>query len=169
MAEAKDAGKYAAEPEFTLGQVRVQRTRGFDYFYVGAEATMERLASTIDTLRGKLESARRKGRVVVLGPATFVYLGADPSGPFTLQIGYPVESRTAPIRDTKVRHLEDLRCVSVVYSGGLQHIRSAWGAVGTAVKAKGLRTTPESREVYLYFEDDESPNNVTLLQQGVTE
>jgi hypothetical protein len=175
--DPSETARYTADPEFTLGQIRVQTTRGYDFFHAEAETTMEHLQTTIGAVMGTLDAARREGQVAIAGPLIIIYLegGAkegeakegEDAGPFVLQAGYPVEPGTEAVGGARVRHVDDFRCCSVIYTGGLQHIMSAYQAIEAGMKDKGLTASGESREIYLYFEADDSANNITLIQMGL--
>ena len=52
------------------------------------------------------------------------------------------------------------------FQGPLSRMGEAWGAFVPAAMAKG-EPTGESRELYLYFESKDSPNNIVELQMGL--
>ena len=62
--------------------------------------------------------------------------------------------------------LGEFRCASLVYCGSLQHISRAWDELMQPMRRDGLTPLAESREWYLYSEDDSSANNVTMLQEA---
>jgi hypothetical protein len=58
------------------------------------------------------------------------------------------------------------QCAWTDYKGSMPNIKAAWAAFGDAVKMQGLQGTPNMawREIYKYWEDFNSDNNVTELQ-----
>jgi effector-binding domain-containing protein len=159
----------AADPEYSIGEMRVQTMRGCEFFHVGVETTMAGMGEAIGRVMPRLFEAQREGRVVSAGPVVFVYTGGDATSPFLLEMGFPVAAGTAPVSEAKVRRLDDFHCASLVYCGALKHLGKAYDALGRAVERAGLKHSGEMREYYLYFEDDDSPNNVTLLQYRIEE
>jgi effector-binding domain-containing protein len=66
-----------------------------------------------------------------------------------------------------VAALAPFPCASLLYSGGLDHLSDAYDLLMEAIEDVGLQHVEEAREWYLYFEEDDSPNNVTLIQLKV--
>ena len=69
----------------------------------------------------------------------------------------------------QIRWLPPFHCATVLYTGSLQHLGEALGRLDQAMKEQGLKSTGEYREQYLYWEDDQSPNNVMLLQWSLAD
>jgi effector-binding domain-containing protein len=87
--------------------------------------------------------------------------------PFELQIGFPVADGAKPEGEIKVRTLEDYRCATVLYSGSMRDIAQAYQRIFTQLPEAGLEYAGNSREMHLYWEGPESPNNIVLIQVGV--
>lgn len=52
---------------------------------------------------------------------------------------------------------------TILYTGDMANIGQAYGALFQALSATEKIATGETREYYLHFEDDKSPNNVVLI------
>jgi effector-binding domain-containing protein len=156
-----------ATPEFTISPMRVQTMRGGPFFYLSTPTTMPELGQAIASTMPKLMAAQRAGNVTMAGPMVFIYTGEYENGPFLLEMGFPVPEGTQPAGEAQVRRLSDFHCASVVYCGALRHMSQAYGELGVKMQQAGLQMGNEMREWYLYFEDDQSPNNVTLIQHGL--
>ena len=103
------------------------------------------------------------------GPIMFTYhnFTGDPEQKFTTEIGLPVfkkdvEKSAGPY----IRETTKFKCASAIFQGPLSKLGEAWAAFVTAAMQKGV-PTGESRELYLYFENADSPNNIIELQMGL--
>ncbi|MFL7811278.1 MAG: GyrI-like domain-containing protein [Anaerolineae bacterium] len=153
-----------ADPPFIFGQMRVQNMPGMPFFFVCTETTMDGLSEAIDRLMPLLVAARDEGGVTTMGPLVMRYLGESMGGAFRLEAGYPVAKGTQPAGEAQVATLPPFPCASLLYSGGMDHLSDAYDLLMEAIEDAGLQHVEEAREWYLYFEEDDSPNNVTLIQ-----
>lgn len=162
------AGK---EPEFVLGPVRLHTSGGFDYLYVSATTKMEDLGKTVMEPMGKAFQARDEAKAAPVEGMVFRFLdsadGSPAGNPLVVQVGFPVLPGAQPGASGKVERLGEFRAVSVLLWGSLQQMGQAYAALDQAIKEQGLEPAYESREAYLHWEADDSPNNITLVQFGV--
>src|SRR5512135_305999 len=63
----------APDPAFIIGQVRIQDSKGFDYFYVSGSAKIEQMPMVMGQLMGKLFAAVAEGKVMELGGPVAIY------------------------------------------------------------------------------------------------
>ena len=170
--EPKAAAK-VPDPPFIISQVRIQDSKGFDYFYVSGSAKMEQMPVVMGQLMGKLEAAIKKGKVVDIGGPVAIYTMTKtmtkPDTPISIQVGAPTEGEAKPVGDAKVRKVEGKRTASLIYVGPLTSIAQAYQVLEKAIKDKGLTAGGEWREFYLYWEGQDSANNVYMLQATVKE
>lgn len=168
MPESTAANRAAAltqEPSF--GQMHVQNVRGFTYLYASVRTTMDAIKADIEVCMTKVEAARDSAGITVTGPYVFAYtMGGDMSD-FEMRTGFPVAAGTQPAGGADVADVPDFRCATLVYVGSLSHIGRAWENLVQAMRREGLTPLAESREWYLYFEGEESANNVIMLQQAI--
>lgn len=158
-----------ADPPFIFGQMRVQTMPSTPFFFVRTQTTMDGLSEAIDRLMPLLMAARDEGGVTTAGPVVMRYLGESMGGAFSLEAGFPVAEGTQPSGEAQVVTLPPFPCASLLYSGGLDHLSDAYDLLMEAIEDAGLQHVEEAREWYLYFEGDDSPNNVTLIQLKVLE
>jgi effector-binding domain-containing protein len=154
-----------ADPEVTLSPMRVQTVRGFDYFYMSTRATMETMMAGIGALMPQVMAVQASGQVQMGGPLVFSYVGGPSE--FELRVGFPVPKGTIATEGATVATMGEFRCASLIYCGPMSQIGRAFGELMASVPKAGLAMGQESREWYLYFEDPESANNVTMLQVGL--
>jgi hypothetical protein len=148
--------------------VRHQTLKGFTYFYKGTDTTFDGIKETVEKIIPELHKALTEGKIDVRGPIVFIYHGIapDPKAKFQIEIGMPVDEGTKPAGDFKVRDVTAYHCNSVLYSGALSGIHSAFEKLYTDAPPN---MTDEAREMYLYFEKPESPNNVVHVSLGTKE
>ncbi len=100
------------------------------------------------------------------GPVMFTYFGfqGDPEQTFTAEIGLPVhKTDLGDAAAPYIRKAPKFKCASAIFQGPLTKIGEAWHSFALGAMAKG-EPTGESRELHLYFEAPESPNNIVELQ-----
>lgn len=154
--------------EYTIGKMRVQMAPAFEFFHVSVETTMPELSEAISEWMPKVFEARDEGRVPMRGAVTFIYRGMGPDAPFTLEMGFPCPPGTKPVGGAQVRRVEEFHCASLLYTGALAHLGLAYDMLIASMQAAGLTIGGEGRETYLVWQDDGSPNNVTMIQLGIT-
>jgi effector-binding domain-containing protein len=156
------------EPEFLIGQMRLQTVREETFFYVSCQPTaMSALDQELDKLVPILEVAQAQAHVGDGAPVIIRYYKTGEPGLFTMEVGVPVRSGTLPAGEAQVMTLPPVRCASLIYWGSLAHIGQAYETLMRAIKAAGLEHSGESREWYYHFEGDTSPNNVIGLQMQI--
>ena len=158
----------SAKPdESTVGEVRNQTFKGFIYFHASTKATFQNIGDKAKTLIPAIEKAMADAHTHPAGPLIFIYHGAsDANVEFELQIGFPISEKVTAPAEFKVRDVADYACTSVVYSGPLSRIGTAYEKLMPAAQASAQKPSDESREMYLYFEGLESANNVVHISVG---
>lgn len=162
------AGANADQAAPQVGEPRVRTYPAVTYFSTSGETTLAGLPDHIPQAMPAVEKAVEEARGRIVGPPIFVYHGArqDPQAKFTVEIGFPVaEGATAPASGRfKVKKLPAFRCVSLLYMGPISGLSGAYeklaantpGGAGGAAAARA----DESRQMMLYWEGEDSPNNV---------
>jgi len=165
LLKAADEKPAAKESDTSVSAVKRQTLKGFTYFYKSTETNIEGIRETVEKTIPELHKALAEGNVALRGPLVFIYHGMspDPKVMFKMEIGMLVAQGTKPVGDFKVREVPEYHCASVLYSGALSGLGSAFEKLyGEA----GANVTDEGREMYLYFEGPESPNNVVHVSLG---
>lgn len=135
--------------------------------YREVETSLSEMGQTIAPILDELSKLVAEKKVVYDGCAVFVYHGAspDPNQKFKLQVSFAVAEDTKPQGEFKVRKLEPLKCLTVLFGGPVASVPKAYeklyGSLGANVP------TGESREYYLNWEGAESANNVELIAVGI--
>ena len=156
-------------PEFVMTELRVQDFPAVTYLYTQQETTIGELGQVIPGMLQKLEEAIDGGEVKVTAAPLFIYEGTtgDMSKPFQLLVGFPVREGTKAPDGLQVKQLEPYHCATAIYSGAMEHVGQAYQKVFTDIFAAGLKPVGGSREMHMYFESPESPNNIFQIQVGV--
>jgi hypothetical protein len=163
-ADEKPAPK---DGDASVSAVRHQTLKGFTYFYKSTDTDFAGIKEVVEKIIPELHKAIADGKVEVRGSIVFIYHGItpDPKAKFKLEIGMPVAEGAQPAGDFKVRDVPEYHCVSVLYTGPLAGISSAFEKLAPVAP----NATDEAREMYLYFESPESPNNVVHVSMGAKE
>ena len=162
----------ACAPAFAADAVQVsevaQRTLApKTIIYKEVETSLSEMGTAVGPILEELNKLAREKKITYAGCAVFVYQGAspDPTKKFKLQVGFAVAEDTKPAGDFKVRKLEPLKCLTVLYGGPVASIAKAYeklfGNLG------GNIPTGETREYYYDWDGVESANNVELVAAGI--
>lgn len=168
----KPDAKQPAQPgdgEVLISNMRVQDFPGGKYFYTATKLTIPQIGEFAGNAIPALITTIRENRINVAGPEVFVYQGMseDMTKEFDLEIGFMVDAGTKEVGDYKVRDLAPFHCATVIYSGPVTDVGKAYQEIFTQIFAAGMRPTGEVREMYLYWESPESPNNIEVIMVGV--
>ena len=158
-ASADDAVQLSDVAERTLGAKTI--------IYREVETSLSEMGQDVGPILEDLAKLVKEKKVVYDGCAVFVYQGAspDPTKKFKLQVSFAVAEGTQPQGEFKVRKLEPLKCLTVLYGGPVASIAKAYEKLYGGLGNK--TPTGESREYYLNWEGVESANNVELIAVGV--
>ena len=160
-----------ADSSSPITEVKVKETAGRNYLCLKKEL---KLAEMKDFAVEGITELFQKATELKLGqggPVMFTYYNfmGDPEQRFTAEIGLPVykkegveKSPTGPY----VRETTKFKCASAIYQGPMSKMGEAWAAFVPVVAQKG-EATWESRQLFLYYEGAESPNNIVELQMGL--
>jgi hypothetical protein len=169
--QGQGQGQGDAPKDVQVSDVAVRTLGAQNYLYVAAETTFDQISETVGPIVGRLQKLRADKKAVFTGPLVFVYhdVEMDPGRKFKLEVGYPVaEGTQAPAQgEFKVRKLEPLKCATVLYGGPLSSVHSAYEKLMPAASAQGRKPTGELRDYYLYWEGEQSVNNVEMIAIGV--
>jgi predicted transcriptional regulator YdeE len=158
----------AADPA-PLTEVRIKETAERQYLCAKKELKIGEMHEfAITTIKQLMEKATEL-KLMQGGPVLFVYYNfhGDPDQKFTVEIGVPIFSEGgANTGAFYVRKVPKFKCAAAVFQGSLAQIGEAWQKFVPAAMSKG-EPTEESRELYLYWEGHDSPNNIIELEMGL--
>lgn len=166
------AGATGAPKFHVSGEVIVKEIKPIErYVHVETKTTLPTVGETMRTQFDPFVEKAAKAGTQWSGAPIFVYRGVDgtPDKQFDLLLGLPMNEGGRAPEGSQTVTLPTFRCASVYYTGPVSGIPQGWQALMEKASAMNLRFTDEGRELYLYWEGDDSPNNVVELQIGVLE
>jgi hypothetical protein len=167
-AQPAPAAAQPTQPDFAISAVRVQTLAPFHFFHLSQETTHAQVVNDLAALRQKLIVARDAAQVRSDGGMIVRTIGsAERPELLLLEVGLSVPPDTTPVGEAQVKALLPFRCVSVLYSGARQYIDKTYALLTEHMQQASLTPTHERREAYLYYEGDDSPNNVIHVMFGI--
>jgi effector-binding domain-containing protein len=158
------------KPEPVIGEMFVQEIPALHFLHDGFQTDFKSMGKPVGEALGGIVKATAGARLSVTGPVLQVYRGAAHTTPdkgFKMEAGFLVKAGSKGIGDYRVRELPKYKCASIVYVGPGHRLGDAWRNLYKSVQDKGITPTDEERELILYFEGVDSPNNVVQVMVGV--
>ena len=161
----------AVEAGPAIGEMLIQTIPAKHYLCGSIETDFQNMGEAVGKTLTAINRAAMEAKLKLRGPTVHLYHGGPhgkPAGAFKMETGFFVEKRTASPADAfQVRQLPEFRCASILYVGPATGIADAWQKLDRSLQAKGLTRTDEERELVLYWEGVNSPNNIVQLQVGM--
>jgi molybdopterin synthase sulfur carrier subunit len=165
---AGGSGAAPSDSEFVVSDMRVRTVPGFSYLFDRANTSLPQIADAVRRTLPALQKGMSEGKFRPAGPLVLIYQNmTDRTKPFTLDIGFIVPTETVGFEQFKVRQEDAFRCATVLFSGPISRIPQAYDKLMSAVSAAELKPTMTFREINLFWEGPESPNNVIQIQAGI--
>ncbi len=145
---------------------------GWTFVFAETQADPANMMAGIGAAFGPFMAHLEASGTTPFGPVLFTYRQNQPDDthddPITLRCGM-VSMAGVPdgFDDFETEAVAPLRCVSFYFTGPYTQLPAAWEQAFGRVHADGHTPGPESREVYLYYEAADSPNNVVEIQIGI--
>jgi effector-binding domain-containing protein len=169
-ARAQEASDATTNASPHIGKMFVQTIPAQRYVYGSFATTFGSMGTPVVQTLMSLGKTAVQQKVGLHGPVVDVYYQAPhrtPDQEFKMEIGYFLRDPADSVGEFKVRELPKFKCASLIYVGQVTGVGDAWQAVYRELNAAGLKPTDEERELYLYYEAVDSPNNVVQVQVGV--
>jgi hypothetical protein len=160
----------AGPQDFTLSPPRVTDFKPANYLYASVETNLGQVGQMITTLTQDIASAIQAAGMSMTGGPLIVYDGAntgDPAHTFTLKVGYPVGDTAKAVGGYQLGDIGPKHCEMILFIGSVSQLRQAYGRIFARVMAAGQSVSDERAERYLYWEGENSPNNVVMIEIGV--
>jgi effector-binding domain-containing protein len=159
----------AKAAEYLVGEMHLQDLPEMNYVYGSSETTFDKMLDVINKYVPMITKGIEEGQLRSGGSAMFVYKGMteDMSKPFTLEVGWCVPPNAKAFGELKVRKVKAARCATMLYTGSVANMSKVYEKLMPAIKAAGLAPAGDMREMYLYWENPESANNVIQVQVEV--
>lgn len=153
-----------------IGELIVQVIPPRHYVFGSFETDFKSMGEPVVKTLTALGNGAKEMKVGLHGPVLHFYYGAPhttPAKAFQMETGFFVPEETRAVGDFNVRELPQFKCASILYVGPGPRIGDAWQKLYRSLRAEGLSPTDEERELYLYWEGVDSPNNIVQVQVGV--
>lgn len=156
-------------PDCLLGPVAIQTFAEGRFFHLKTRATQAEIPGRMRELVPRLLKSLAEAKVGTLGPLQVVYhgLSQDPALPFDMEVGVLVPPGTPAAGEAQVRSLAAFTCAAQTFTGSLNEVGRAYGAIYPALLSAGRLPSGESRQMVLFYEGDASTNNLLLIQVGL--
>jgi effector-binding domain-containing protein len=174
---ATRAGAPQASSKGAVGDVRFTTLQGYDYLHTSStqpfRAAMGAGWAQMGQVMGGLKSATQIAGAPVLTiydePAGDGAVAADPNRKVKVDVGFPVTvgAGPAPAGALKLTKVPAERCAVVLYTGPMRGVPAAYMKLATEIMDSGNTPTGTSRMRIFYWEEEDSPNNVIMVQMGV--
>jgi effector-binding domain-containing protein len=155
-----------AQDKYTQSPMKVTQLKTTAYFYVTEQTTLANIGPVLTKRMAELTQAFKDRAFEPSSGPICIYHGAtsDPNKPFTVDIGYPVTGDVPAGGDYKLGQVQSALAATTLYMGPISQIGQAYGRLYGQVYAAGHVPTDVYREHYLYWEDDQSSNNVVMIE-----
>ena len=158
-----------SSPECVIGEPKLQRVKGFIYFYME-----ETNISEDDALR----SVRRITPAILdeytniynnanIPPLLVRFLDLQEKKMYTVQVGYKVEKDFDKETKAKIEKVKSALVAGILVWGTNWSVPKSYKPLLQFIKEKDCMETKEWREWHIYAEDDYSKNNITWVQRTI--
>jgi effector-binding domain-containing protein len=160
------AAQAQTQQKYTLSPVRIGQLKTYSFFYTSAQATSASLGAVVGKSMNDLDDVMKAGAFMPAGAPVIVYHSSGPVGDQTIAVeaGFPVTGEPPAGGDFKLGEVKSALAAISLYTGPPTQIGAAYRTLYGKVLAGGHVPTDERREHYLYWEDDNSPNNVIMIE-----
>jgi effector-binding domain-containing protein len=141
------------------------------YLSIKKNLTLPELKPFVQDVLPKLFPEIQALELKITGPLEFIYFGVDgnPETQFDLIIAFPINARGAESSLFEYYESEPFYCAHIDYQGSMNGIGEAWDVFVKEIVDSGLIPTGQCREVYKNWIGDDSYENVTELQMGISQ
>jgi len=158
------------ENNSVMGELMLQTIPAKGYVYGSFDTDFKSMGKPVGETLGTIIKAAGENKIPLTGPVMHFYYGAPHQAPdkgFKMETGFFVFPGTKLSDEFKVRELPKYKCATILYVGPTARIGDAWQKLYKSVNDRGLTPTDEEREIYLYWEGVDSPNNIVQVMVGV--
>jgi effector-binding domain-containing protein len=151
-------------------QPRIRTYPPITYFFISKETSFDQLQATIQELMPAVEKEISDSKGQIVGPPVLIYhhVVNDPAARFKLDVGFPVREGAKASGNAQVKQLDKFHCLSQLYIGPTSSIHQAYEKLAANAPAgKQPLVAEESRQMLLYWEGSDSPNNVIQIMIGL--
>jgi hypothetical protein len=151
---------------FTLSPARTSTMKSTTFLYVSMETTNADLGSVVTALMMQFDDSMKSGLFLPTGGPVFEYHQSmgDQNKPFTLRVGYPVADGTKAFGGFQVGKLTPKKAATAIFVGRASSLGQAYQKLYTEIAVAGLTPGDVRRERFLFYEDQQSANNIMQIE-----
>jgi hypothetical protein len=159
----KDA---TSAPAYTLAAMQPAKLKAttivFQTIHTALNAQGDLIRQSINDLYAKLKTAH----IAPIGGPIMIFksLPQDPSVAVDIDIAIPVPDDTAAPEGTQMRPLPSVPSMTAIYQGSTTALNRGYTDFFEQLQGFGKIPAGELRQRTLYFESENSPNNVILIE-----
>ncbi len=133
------------------------------------KTTLEGLSSYVGTVAAALYKDALAKELLPSGPVTWLYYGADgnPATEFILEIALPVQGIPVGESPFLYKVLPSFYCASFMHYGDWGKMADTYQKSMIALSGRGAVPSGFTREQYIYFDFQDTSNNITEIQIGL--
>ncbi len=150
--------------------MEIKTIQSKQYFCFEGTTTLNEIMGVADKEVDFLYQEAQRLGIEQAGPLEFIYFDctSDRDKPFSLEICMPIATEKEVASDKhEVHHFGDFKCVSYLHEGDLVSLGEVYGQLYGSIQAQGHKPTNQIREVYVKWENPDSPANLTEIQIGI--
>jgi hypothetical protein len=156
-----------AEPDQIIGTPRMQKVEGFYYFYIEQiHPTQGEKEEPVDSMIERVGWLFQQYSPVSKPPllVMFFLVAEEPSYQYDIQVGYVISKEIPAEGEAKVRYVPPTLCGSLVACGDVELYANSYGPLLDFIDSQGYQAVEGFRETSLYWEGEDSKNNIVLIQ-----
>jgi effector-binding domain-containing protein len=155
-----------AQQKYTLSPVRIGQLKAYSFFYSSHQATSANLGAVVGKSMSDLDDVMKAGAFTPAGAPVIIYNSSGPIGneTYTVEAGFPVNGEPPAGGDFQLGQVKSELAAISLYTGPPSQIGAAYRTLYGRVMGTGHVPTSVRREHYLYWEDQDSPNNVVMIE-----
>lgn len=160
----------AKQADFMLGEMRVQTLPAMTLIFASEKTSFDKFLNVVNKVMPQLNKGLEEGKFRSAGCCVLRYRDFKAMDqPFTFDVGWVVPDNTKPIEGLKVEKTQPFKCATLLLTGAPANLSKAYEKLVGQMTAAGHQPGNESREMYLYWEGPESPNNVIQIQMAIAD
>jgi hypothetical protein len=145
--------------------MRLTKLKATAMVYLATQAPNDaKLGAVLRDRLINIQTAMQTANIAPTAGPVFIFHGYDPVKPVDMEIAYPVADGTLAVPGLQVGQLDSTLAATAIYTGPLAQEGSYIGRLYGQLKTAGHVPTDVIRERSLYFEDEDSPNNIVLFE-----
>jgi hypothetical protein len=161
-----------AEPDFVMSQPRLQKADGFHYLYAEVKHVhVSDVGNAVGICFGRMFRAWEHAFGIAAPAPTlafFIDVESEENW-YDVQMGFAVPEGTQPSGETMVRYVPPTLVAGILAWGSLENVPRTYKPLMDFMDANGYKPVEGWREWYVYWESEQSSNNITWVEHMAEE